>query len=198
MVGELIGDIPSGWIVARIGERNAMLVGRRCSRSSGSLTLHLSPRTRWCSRSASSDRPRDRRVRARPAGVHDDVRAGAVPGAGAVLARRDVPRRLVRRPVPRRGVIELTGTTQIGVLGARVAAPASAVILLVAAGSGARCSGRPPSTRTADGDGAQRGRGARRPRSRAAFPHDPRAPRACSPGWAPAPRWSAPCGRAGR
>ncbi len=27
MVGELIGDIPSGWIVTRIGERNAMLGG---------------------------------------------------------------------------------------------------------------------------------------------------------------------------
>ena len=44
-----------------------------------------------------------RGVRPRPSLLHDDARAAAFPGAGAVAARRHLPARYVRRPVHRRG-----------------------------------------------------------------------------------------------
>ena len=101
VVGQLCGNIPAGWAVARIGERLTMAIaGHAVARRRGRAWSSL-PSLGRLRGIRLPHRLLRRRLRPRTALVHDDARAAGLPRASAVAARRHVPARHVRRTVRR-------------------------------------------------------------------------------------------------
>ena len=102
VVGQLCGNIPAGWAVARIGERLTMAIAGTLSLV-GVVGHGLRSRARRVRGIRLPHRILRRGLRPRAPLVHDDARAARVPRTRAVAAGRHVPPRHVRRTVRRRG-----------------------------------------------------------------------------------------------
>ena len=160
MVGEVIGDIPSGWLVAKVGERRGMIGGV----ARGVVGLGM----RWPV-GAQPARPRHRNQRwwglatavfalARHAFMTTFVPPGD-PGPRPVQPRRRLPCSVTSSdPSSSAGVIRLTGSTAVGVLDRHRRKPsAAAMVLLILKDPAARPSRRTheqPTARAARSAGA--------------------------------------------
>ncbi|AZH83451.1 MFS transporter [Plantibacter sp. PA-3-X8] len=150
MLGELVGDVPSGWIVSRIGERFAMMwaallavVGVATAAISpnpfvlavGIFCIGLATAVFGLARHAFMTTYVPMRYRARALSS-----LGGVFRAGTFIG-----------PFLAAGVIHLTGTSQAAFWVMVICCAGSAITLLVLPDP-AEMFGRPPSTRTADGE----------------------------------------------